>query len=722
MKLHLKNFKSHVDYKLTLPNTGMILLSGEKGAGKSSILDAIYFALYGDRSIRPTRINSTRCTVKMSWMGLSILRSTGKPTRLQVNGEEDSVAQELINSKLMERSRFCISSYIRQKCGASILTSTPAEQIKLLHALAFGDSAVHVNLIKSIGARIRTDEIALTVCQTELEQLNEREQELQLEIKELSSSVLFDADRIKKARSFLERVGEVTARLETELTSSQNKLNSIRDASIRLESLLSTETKLAEELDSLKSIHDLPTLLGQKDRLLGVIDRMRRDKELHNKRNAILARVNELNLVVQNSPKVTEEDLVLVKERLNDAALHQQLLQLFKKLPFSITKSSVDSVKAKLENYTKPGVRLVCPECRSDLCLIDEALTHRNSENDITEEQWVVVCKAKRLLSSIERWPKSADVDLVKAELKSVEQELKQKELTKTHLELALKQLSETRELTYSDRDLVQSTNIYEANLSMIATAELVESRRQDLNKRLKAIKLEKAKLNSLVGQEVDSKDSFNSVTQIVFELQTKLTRLRKQERLATEISAAGIQLDHLQTKKEKLEKMVDRIRLATKKVNKLSDSLITAHRLLELSRRSATIAIEKVVRRINSGIGYYLERMFPKETPYIRLCFAEKKTGKVVLKLDICYKGLNYKRLQQLSGGEWDLMVLASLLAVNELVNSPIIMLDESLASLDSNTNTDVLEFLKEHARKKLLLVCSHEAIEGIFDKVIQV
>ena len=69
----------------------------------------------------------------------------------------------------------------------------------------------------------------------------------------------------------------------------------------------------------------------------------------------------------------------------------------------------------------------------------------------------------------------------------------------------------------------------------------------------------------------------------------------------------------------------------------------------------------------------------------------------KLEIKTEINYKGSVYDDISQLSGGEFDRCVLASVCGVNTMLGSNILILDESLASLDSDTNTDIINFLKK-------------------------
>ena len=49
IKMH--NFKSHANTKITF-DEGIIAIIGENGSGKSSIFEAVFFALFGDKALK----------------------------------------------------------------------------------------------------------------------------------------------------------------------------------------------------------------------------------------------------------------------------------------------------------------------------------------------------------------------------------------------------------------------------------------------------------------------------------------------------------------------------------------------------------------------------------------------------------------------------------------------------------------------------------------------
>ena len=65
--------------------------------------------------------------------------------------------------------------------------------------------------------------------------------------------------------------------------------------------------------------------------------------------------------------------------------------------------------------------------------------------------------------------------------------------------------------------------------------------------------------------------------------------------------------------------------------------------------------------------------------------------------------------------------VILAFTLALAEIHNSPLILLDESTASLDQDLTSSVINGLKENFSNKLVVLIAHQVVQGVFDKVIK-
>jgi len=194
-------------------------------------------------------------------------------------------------------------------------------------------------------------------------------------------------------------------------------------------------------------------------------------------------------------------------------------------------------------------------------------------------------------------------------------------------------------------------------------------------------------------------------------------TNLEKHENNIKQIEKYKIYISEL----EKYQNFQNKVDILKKQEienkNKHSASLIFKEKILE----AESIAIHNIIENINFHAQTYLDYFFP-ETPIIvrLLAFKEtKKNTKPQINLEINYKG-NDCELNSLSGGELARVTLAFTLTLNEIFNSPILILDESTASLDQELTNIVFNSIKENFKDKIILVVAHQVVEGIFDQII--
>jgi exonuclease SbcC len=82
MKIHLKNFRCYEDKEFDFGEIGLVLLSGASGSGKSTILNGIYFALYGEGT-KVIMYGKNNCKVEVDFGDIKIIR-TKRPNHLSV--------------------------------------------------------------------------------------------------------------------------------------------------------------------------------------------------------------------------------------------------------------------------------------------------------------------------------------------------------------------------------------------------------------------------------------------------------------------------------------------------------------------------------------------------------------------------------------------------------------------------------------------------------------
>jgi DNA repair exonuclease SbcCD ATPase subunit len=74
MKIRLQNIKCYIDNTFDFGETGLALLSGHSGKGKSSIIQGIHFALFGVGN-KIISFGKTTCKVELEFDGIKIERS-----------------------------------------------------------------------------------------------------------------------------------------------------------------------------------------------------------------------------------------------------------------------------------------------------------------------------------------------------------------------------------------------------------------------------------------------------------------------------------------------------------------------------------------------------------------------------------------------------------------------------------------------------------------------
>ena len=139
--------------------------------------------------------------------------------------------------------------------------------------------------------------------------------------------------------------------------------------------------------------------------------------------------------------------------------------------------------------------------------------------------------------------------------------------------------------------------------------------------------------------------------------------------------------------------------------------------------QEAESIAIGNVINNINTHAQMYLEAFFPDNPISVTIsAFKETKTTKETkpsVNLNIDYKGVEHD-LTMLSGGELSRVILAFTLALAEIHNSPVILLDECTSSLDQELTGSVIDGLKENFNDKLVVLIAHQVVQGVFDKII--
>ncbi len=155
LTLHLTNWMPFAEEKLDLAAVHVAALTGENGAGKSSILDAMTWALWGkargDSDEERIRAGAQQCAVKLAFevngRRFQVVRtkrrgkgkSSGQSTLTLFDGQEDITGATMKETQAaivdlirMDYQTFCNSVFLRQGHADEFTVADPADRKRVL--------------------------------------------------------------------------------------------------------------------------------------------------------------------------------------------------------------------------------------------------------------------------------------------------------------------------------------------------------------------------------------------------------------------------------------------------------------------------------------------------------------------------------------------------------------------------------------------------------------
>lgn len=185
---------------------------------------------------------------------------------------------------------------------------------------------------------------------------------------------------------------------------------------------------------------------------------------------------------------------------------------------------------------------------------------------------------------------------------------------------------------------------------------------------------------------------------------------------------------NQIKKQRENFNDLLNKRKQYENSLKKIKSTLQCCYKLNDLIKKAEITSLAKILNRINSHSKLYLKEFFEdsisariqnkKETKGTQ----KGKKQQFPIKTIINYKGAEYNSVEELSGGEEQRCNLAFLLGLHDMFGCKILFLDECLNNLDETINMNVLSHLKNVTNDKLILVVSHEAIEGVFHGKIDI
>jgi DNA repair exonuclease SbcCD ATPase subunit len=818
MQLKLSNFRCHRNATFEIPTSGLILIKGKKGQGKSTIMQSIYFAFYG-KAIRPYCHGTKTCTVQLDdpRTGLSIVR-TRTPNRLVVTYKdkkyEDDAAQGVINKIMgLNIEEFRVSSYFIQNKHSSIFSMSPAEQLEFIETIAsFNEEYESIKTktrdhLKALESESTKYKAQLELIQRQIaehdktidqklnipENIEENYKQLKIQEEEVNKALISTQSLIKSKRITLDKkLGEETEekRIETDRIRIETQLKCHQDIRGKLGVVMSEEDikKMTDDVNILRktisNIEDLDKAnkleKEYKEQSKQFLDKVQ--FELSGLKTKIMSKEDIDNAIktIENyeimKSKYDEEEREI--KRLSDektkaitflANIQKELIG--KKKVKSISKY----LEAKIPELEKEIQKLLdifeiaqceilsCPKCKENLQLRDGSLCDipKGFDTNISDEQ---ISKIEKEMEN-----KQKEYDSLVEKLKLIKTAELQANiiLPKVVNEVKLISLKEFQALTIKiseQKELLLSIQKLEScelpssilrlqtqfkdlkkglpkKIDESANLEQLQDKVKLLDKEIDEawrVRGEHTKLSREIAKYEKSLQAFNKDFLIksttgssIKELKSDIERLsQKEEELSKKFKDTRTELElmkkyeqYIQDKK-KIDKLHDMEKELDKNIEDNNKRIQGAEGLKFASKEAEFITLENTIRNINLHTKPFLDQLFD-EPIKVELCV--KKTTKKgdmasapSIEVRVEYNGEEYDNIDDLSGGEHQICNICFLLGVNAMLDSHIILFDESLVGLDSQTDMMIVQKIAELCVDKQIIVISHRTIEGLFDHTI--
>ncbi|KAA0014058.1 MAG: SMC family ATPase [Thermoplasmata archaeon] len=785
ISLTLHNFRKFKDAEINFPD-GIIGFVGNNGTGKSTIIEAIGWAIYGNKASRTPKEQIKRqgagkhedCWVRLQFeMGgnhYEVIRIIGKnlstDARVKVNGLISASSTNAVTSFLekrigMDYDSFYTSIVAKQKELNALSDKSPAERKKSMLKM------LKIDLLEDAIRRVREDrrtkENMLDWIEKNLKDLDELEKEkkkMRERLEELSLKKEHLAGEIKRIEDELEEIekeraeerkrAEVFKNLESKKKLLEERIvmkRRMKEEKIREKEELIKKKEEYEEIKHFSNEYD--ELCARKEDLEKLREKYHEKKKLEEEEKRLRKEIENIDKEIKRNEKEVEDEQRTRKEfediekKIKDIEDTKRELERERQEKQAEKKEIMkrkQETEEKLIEIKKIGPDSDCPTCGRPLREKYDELVKR-FEKDIEGY--------KIRIGEIDR-----DIERIERELMERGEEIKSYEKMKAEIEEKLRRFSVIREririFVKQKEDKESIWKEKQENIAKLGVIEFNEEEYAEIDGRIKYLMPIKNKIAVLENEikklpymEEEIRKIENEEKEIILELNKcneEIKNLAFDEEKYREIERKYEEVkERTYKKREEMVKIEGDIEYTKKDIEKMEKEIEEQRRQREkikvLRREIANLEMlagDRDTGLLNNFKKYLISKIGPLLSYYASHFFSMFTQGKYKeIEIDenysiYIYDGGEKFDIGRFSGGENDLANLSLRLAISQLISQRsdislnFIALDEIFGSQDRERRKNVLNALAElkNQFKQILLITHIEDIKDSLEHIIKV
>lgn len=666
-KIKLNNIRSYEEQEIDF-NEGSTLLSGDIGAGKTSILLGIEFALFGlqpgqkGSSLLRNGANDGGVEIEIEVDGKEILiertLKKGKTisqdySAITVDGEKREIAVTELKAQVLELLNYPKEFSKKQNILYKFTVYTPQEEMK---QIILQDAETRINTLRHVFGIDKYKRILenISIVTSKL-----REEKRVFE----GATMNLEQDKleiIEKEKELEEKKGRIGV-VEMELIVKKNARKEIQKSMEEVSKKREEKNKLNQEIEKTKIvIANKNDLIIENSKL---IERLRVDIEEFQKLNFNPQEILQIEKEIELNK--------IEKEEFNEKNIE--------------INSNINSLKIKnneLEILERKFSDLeTCPTCFQNVDAVYRANVLNNSRNEINSNN-----------RKIEEFEKEKKIILEK--IKEIENEIYEKERKLTDLKI----LKMKKEGVYEKQQRFEE--VRSLNLKLEEDVDLLKRH----NETLKDSIFELNRFDNLFLEKQKELDNALREEKVV---EIKIAEMKK------EIEVFAYQIEELKKKVENIEKIKEKLGYIAGLENWLSKKFVPMISFIE----------KNVMIKLKQEFSQFFEKWF---------CMLVSDSFNVSLRDDFTpvIEQQDYEiDYAYLSGGERTAVALAYRLALNQVINSvlskiktkDLVILDEPTDGFSEQQLDKMREVLEQLNVKQLIIVSHEQKIEGFVENVMR-